>query len=120
MSEYENNEVELTHFPIDTKTCPTVSSQKIDVCVPVTIKPFANVGATVMKCCGDAVVLPGHHCCKGQKDGACVFTVTQTICVEVPVEFGAVANVGDTYVDCLCASSDEICKNCHPDRKEEE
>jgi hypothetical protein len=120
MSEYENDETKSTLFPIETKTCPTISSQRVDVCVPVTIKPFANVGATVLKCCGDAVILPGHQRCIGKKEGACVFTITQTICVEVPVEFGAVAKVGDSYVDCLCVSSDEICKNCHPDGDMEE
>ena len=34
------------------------------------------------------------------------------ICVEVPVEFGAVATVGDTYVACNGASADEICPDC--------
>lgn len=120
MSDFENNEVEEALFPKEAKSCPTVSAQKMDVCVPVTIKPFVNVGGTIIKCCGDAVVQPGRQHCLGMKDGACVFTVTQTLCVEVPIEFGAVANVGDTYVDCLCASSEEICKKCHPDFDAEE
>lgn len=29
---------------------------------------------------------------------SCVFTIIQGICVAVPVEFGAVAIVGDTFV----------------------
>ncbi len=46
------------------------------------------------------------------KNGQCVFTISQDICVEVPVEFGAVASVGDTYVACNGASADDICTEC--------
>lgn len=119
MSEIEGNKLELANFPVENKTCPTISSQRMDVCIPVTIKPYANVDCVVVKCCGEAVVLPGHQHCIGKKDGACVFTISQTICVEVPVEFGAVVNVGDTFVDCLCAFSDENCEKCRPNFEEE-
>lgn len=46
------------------------------------------------------------------KNGTCVFTVSQNICVEVPVEFGAVAEVGDTYVSCSGATAEDICTDC--------
>ena len=32
----------------------------------------------------------------------------------VPVEFGAVASVGDTYVNCNGASASDICTDCKP------
>lgn len=54
----------------------------------------------------------GKYTCNGVKNGQCVFTISQDICVEVPVEFGAVAAVGDTYVACNGASADEICPDC--------
>lgn len=38
--------------------------------------------------------------------------MSQTICVEVPVNFGATAVVGDTFVDCIDASGEDICRNC--------
>lgn len=41
------------------------------------------------KCCGDPVVVSGDKPCAGKKNGVCTFTISQTICVEVPVEFGA-------------------------------
>ena len=41
-----------------------------------------------------------------------MFTITQDICVAVPVEFGAVATVGDTYVSCNEVSDNDICTGC--------
>lgn len=93
-------------------SCPTTGFQKVGVCVPVIVTPFARAGQTVTKCCGDPVVVAGEKPCPGKKNGACAFTISQTICVEVPVRFGATAAVGDTFVDCLGASADDICHNC--------
>lgn len=46
------------------------------------------------------------------KNGSCAFTITQDICVAVPVEFGAVAAVGDSFVSCSDASDQDICTTC--------
>lgn len=94
------------------QTCPATGYQKASVCVPVSVAPFAQAGKTVTKCCGEPKVVDGEAVCPGKKNGICSFTISQTICVEVPVSFGAVATVGDTYVDCLGASTDDICVNC--------
>lgn len=101
---------------VDT-TCPAIGYQKVNVCVPVTVTPFANSGTTKTTCCGEPIVVPGETPCSGKKNGVCNFTISQTICVEVPVDFGAKATVGDTYVDCLDASSDDICTNCKGDKE---
>lgn len=74
--------------------------------------PFARTGTPVTKCCGDPIVAPGRNTCAGTKNGACVFTITQNICVTVPVEFGATAVPGDTYVSCTGASADDVCTDC--------
>lgn len=114
MSEYKNcntaPDTTLTE-PHD-MTCPAKGFQKISVCVPVTVTPFAIAGKTITKCCGNPDVDPGNTTCPGKKNGSCFFTISQTICVEVPVDFGARAMVGDTFVDCLDASSSDICENC--------
>lgn len=93
-------------------TCPATGFQRASVCVPVTVAPFARAGTTITKCCGDPVVVAGDRPCAGRKNGVCTFTISQTICVEVPVNFGAVATVGDTFVDCLGASAEDICTGC--------
>lgn len=102
----------MSDLPIENQTCPTVAYQMSSVCVPVTVTPFAKAGLTVTKCCSKPTVTPGRELCGGVKAGQCVFTISQDICVEVPVEFGAVAQVGDTYVACNGASADDICPAC--------
>lgn len=96
----------------ENQTCPTVAYQLSSVCVPVTVTPFAKAGLTVTRCCAKPVVTPGDNTCNGVPNGQCVFTVSQDICVEVPVEFGAVASVGNAYVACNGASADNICPDC--------
>ena len=98
--------------PLETQTCPSVGYQSASICVPVTVTPFAQAGATLTKCCGAATVTPGITPCSGLKNGACSFTISQDICVAVPVEFGAVATVGDTFVSCNGASEMDICTTC--------
>lgn len=83
---------------IENQTCPTVGYQAASVCVPVTITPYANAGATVTKCCGEAIVVPGRQLCGGIKNESCSFTLSQNICVAVPVDFGASATVGEAFV----------------------
>ncbi|MEG2406089.1 MAG: hypothetical protein RSB05_03355 [Clostridiales bacterium] len=94
------------------ETCPAVGYQALSICVPITITPFAKPGTTVTKCCGNPVVKSGRVPCEGEKNGACYFTISQDICVEVPIDFGATAQEGDTYVNCKGASADDICTEC--------
>ncbi|CDA79044.1 hypothetical protein [Negativibacillus massiliensis] len=96
----------------ENQTCPAVGYQSVSVCVPVTVTPFAKTGVTMTKCCGTPLVTPGRETCGGVKNGSCFFTISQDVCVAVPVEFGAVATVGDTYVGCNEVSSEDICTGC--------
>ena len=104
--------METNEILTEEQTCPTVGYQSASVCVPVTVTPFAKTGPTFTKCCGGPVVVPGKLTCEGERNGACVFTLAQDICVAVPVEFGAVATVGDTFVSCNDASAEDICTGC--------
>lgn len=95
------------------QTCPAVGYQKVNVSVPVTVKPFAHTGEIRVKCCGHPVV---HSACAlpeaSHYNDTCSFTITQTICVEVPVEFGADTEIDETIIECLEASAYDICKDC--------
>lgn len=117
MSEYDSTILTTETEPEE--TCPAVGYQRVSVCVPVSVSPFARTGKTVTKCCGEPVVVAGETPCFGKKNGVCSFTISQTICVEVPVNFGATATVGDTYVDCLGVSTDDICTGCKAEEGEE-
>jgi hypothetical protein len=96
------------------QTCPATGYQSVSVCVPVTVEPFASPGTTVTKCCGDPIVRMGADAiCQGVRNGSCSFTITQDICVEVPVLFGARTVVGDTFVACRGSSATNNCCEEH-------
>lgn len=97
---------------LENETCPATGYQAASICVPVTVTPFAEAGITTTKCCGDPIVTPGLAPCPGVKNGACAFTISQNICVSVPIEFGAEAVVGDTFVECAGATAEDICAGC--------
>ncbi|MEG1857867.1 MAG: hypothetical protein RR216_03940 [Pseudoflavonifractor sp.] len=94
------------------QTCPATGYQSATICVPITVVPFAETGPTTTKCCGGPFVTPGKHTCGGTKNGVCTFTISQDICVTVPVSFGAVATVGDTFVSCIDAAAEDTCTAC--------
>ncbi|MDD2574224.1 MAG: hypothetical protein PHS13_08265 [Firmicutes bacterium] len=94
------------------ETCEGVGYQPLSVCVPVTVSPFAIEGTSTTFCCGDPVVTPGPAVCEGVEDGICEFTMTQDLCVRVPVTFGATSLVGSTFVQCGDATDEDVCTGC--------
>ena len=94
-------------------TCPGVGYQSATLCLPVTITPYAMNGPAVVRCCGEMQAVQGTNCCtSGTLNGTCEFTLRQTIQIEVPVDFGATVQVGDTYVECGCVDSATV-NNCN-------
>ena len=112
MSDCNCQETTFAAEPTEDNICPAMGYQKAEVCVPVTVTPFAKAGTTTTTCCGKPTVDPSGTPCAGTENGVCTFTISQIICVEVPVEFGASAKVGTTHVNCLGVSSENICENC--------
>jgi hypothetical protein len=94
------------------ETCPAVGYQFATICVPVKVTPFAHAGATKTHCCGEPIIVDDKIECKGKVNTSCEFTISQTICVEVPVEFGATATVGEAVVECGDVDTKDICENC--------
>lgn len=95
-------------------SCPTTAYQEVDVCVPVTITPYATVGDTAVTCCGTPTITQGTATCAGTAGGTCSFTLTQRVCVAVPVIFGAEAAVGAYSVSCGEAGEGN-CEGCGTD-----
>ncbi len=83
--------------------CKTYTYQTATVCAPVVVTPIVIPGATSTICCGDPVVTPGERACTSGNTH-CYFTVSQRVCIEVPVTFGATATVGDARITCESAS----------------
>lgn len=78
--------------------CNDVFYQKETVCVSVTVTPYATPGEIKTTCCGAPIVTPGGSC-EGSS-GSCVFTVRQSLCVEIPITFEADVETSDAVIQC--------------------
>lgn len=108
-----NNELEnAKKHMVDQVSCPAVGYQDVDVCIPVSVKAFGEVGNIKTQCIGKAVVAPGCDHCPGKSDGVCKFTITQKLRVEVPVAFGARVKTGEAAVNCEFCEKEEHCNHC--------
>lgn len=85
------------------KDCRAVGYQDVNVCIPVTIKPFGEAGNATTRCIGKAIVSSECEECPGKTGEVCKFTISQKLRVEVPVVFGARAEIGEASIDCGCA-----------------
>ncbi len=85
--------------------CESVFYQKETVCVPVKVTPFAKPGIAKATCCGEPIVKPGTQCSGNQT--SCSFTITQNLCIEIPISFDAVIETGTAVVQCGTVSEIE-------------
>lgn len=95
----------------DAEECESLFNHKETVCVPVTVTPFARTGAARTICCGKPEVST-EASCYGERT-SCSFTVSQELCIELPITFGAHVETGAISVQCdgisegSCSCSDE-------------
>lgn len=85
--------------------CESVFYQKETVCVPVKVTPYAKAGIAKASCCGNPIVRAGVQCTGSQT--SCTFTITQDLCIEVPVSFGAEIETGTATVQCGSVGEEE-------------
>ena len=115
-----NEKYDMTHPTADKVGCPTVGYQDVNVCVPITIKVFGEVGNAETHCLGKGVITAGTEACEGKPGNECKFTISQKLRVEVPVIFGARAEAGETFVECGCdenADSFSVCCDCDKNKE---
>lgn len=79
-------------------SCESVFYQRETVCVPVTVTPRATPGTATAICCGDPVISTTEQC-PGSRT-SCTFTISQNICIEIPISFGALIQTGTAVVQC--------------------
>lgn len=95
MTDYSNNlEASLSTDEISHK----ISYQTAMVSVPVTVTPFAAAGTITTHGLTQAKFTPGITKLEGISSNSNSFTVTQNICIAIPIQFGANAQVGDPCV----------------------
>ncbi len=82
------------------EACSAIGSHKAKICLPVSVMPYAVTSPAIVNCCGETLICPEYKCkCKGETTG-CNFVISQTLNIDIPVEFGANVKVGQTYVQC--------------------
>ena len=60
--------------------------------------PFAVSENAIARCCGNPIVTQDTTCPLGKK--YCMFTITQPLCIEIPISFGADVETGAATVQC--------------------
>lgn len=92
------------------KNCTVLTYQSANVSVPITVKPRVNTGPISTFCCGEPKVTPASYTVKynsGSGSGCC-YTISQNICIEIPVEFSANAYANPPRVICGDVVTDKI------------
>ncbi|MBQ8815939.1 MAG: hypothetical protein IJZ84_01495 [Lachnospiraceae bacterium] len=91
------------------EACRIKFFQKEKVSVPVKVTPFAVPGEAKVTCCGRPMVISSSD--RTEERTHCMFKVTQALCIEIPISFGAKVETGEIEVQCGIAGTEECdCK----------
>ena len=76
--------------------CSRVGTQCVNISAPMILTPTAAVGTLTVTCQGTPVIT-----CVSNEDGtACTLTLTQQVCVSVPVRYGVTMTAGEAAIGC--------------------
>ena len=109
--DYPSGEAKFVNIFRETEKCSVIGHQTVEVCVPVSVKPFAEVGKINIICCEKPLITSDSEECRGEQEKTCDFTIKQKICIEVPIEFGAEVNTEEAFIECNSASTEEEVKD---------
>lgn len=79
-------------------SCDYLFEQLETVSMPVKVEPFAEQGMPTVVCCGNPVIRPDTCCCACSNK--CSFTISQQVCVRIPISFGATVETGPAAIQC--------------------
>lgn len=85
--------------------CNKVTTHCVDVTAPLTLTPTASIGKVTVACQGDPTV----SCDSNPTGTSCIVTLTQKICVTVPVRYGVSMSADEPKIDCNCCGSGGGC-----------
>ena len=84
--------------------CNKTGTQCVDIAAPFTLTPTAAVGAVTITCQGS----PNITCVSDACGSSCTVTMTQQICVSVPIRYGVSLTSGEPTITC----ADNNCVGC--------
>nr|WP_325298286.1 hypothetical protein [uncultured Dysosmobacter sp.] len=76
--------------------CNKVGTQCVDVSAPLTLTPTASVGTVTVACQG----VPDITCVTDAGGASCTVTMTQQVCVSVPIRYGVTLTSGEPTIAC--------------------
>ena len=76
--------------------CDKVATQCVNVTAPMTLAPTAVVGTVSISCQGS----PEVTCVTDAAGSSCTVTVTQQVCVSVPVRYGVTLTASEPTIGC--------------------
>lgn len=88
--------------------CNKIVTQCVDVTAPVTLVPTACLGNVTVACQGMPVV----NCTADPCGTSSTITVTQRVCVTIPVRYDVSMNTGDPTISCAEGGSCGPCSPC--------
>jgi len=68
----------------------TIIEEELEVCVPIKVEPYVEVGEPTVSLIGSPCV-EQINCCGWNQKGNCKYVVSQKLCVKVPLVFNAKA-----------------------------
>lgn len=86
--------------------CNKIGTQSVDVAAPMTMTPIATVGTATVACQGN----PTAACVTGEGGASCTVTITQRLCVSVPIRYSVAVSPDDPTI--ACAGSAESSGSC--------
>ena len=107
ISEAYEHEPILPYQPEDScpvNSCNKTAAQCVEVTAPATLTPTAEVGSISLACQG----APDVDCVTNGKGASCTLTITQKVCVSIPVRFGVTMDSDDPTIAC----ADGSCTRC--------
>ena len=85
--------------------CDKVSTQCVDIALPMTVIPVAGIGTVTTSCQG----MPSVTCVTADDSQSCILTVTQRVCLNIPVRFSAVAESDSPTIACAAGGNGSVC-----------
>lgn len=98
----------IQYTPFNKNNCDVTAFQEIDVCVPITVEPYVDLGEPIIDCIEEPYLIQIPCGSWDKKKRKCRFTICQKLCIMIPIEF---------YVD---ACSGPVSVNCSDGEEEEE
>ena len=96
LSDCNKNKVSYVGIQVNEGVCPTVVHENVCVQGTVTITPSVVSGESSSICIGNPII----GSCPGRLQRFCSFTVSQNICVQIPLIFSATASAAPSGIVC--------------------